>query len=152
MISITFSLSLELCMTMMGSCMLLENSLLSVEREDPCLTRMITVLTMFAQESSLLCSLTSFKKQELVSASGNLKILVFHSGDRVFITSQRWPAQGVIGVLTVTTHKLGSPGRKLTTLHRLVSNIMVEVLSSYPGILTTVHSPKLSLKQPMTVI
>ena len=149
MISITFSLSLELCMTMMGSCMLLENSLLSVEREDPCLTRMITVLTMFAQESSLLCSLTSFKKQELVSLRRNLQ---FHSGDRVFITSQRWPAQGVIGVLTVTTHKLGSPGRKLTTLHRLVSNIMVEVLSSYPGIITTVHSPKLSLKQPMTVI
>lgn len=154
--SITFSLSLELCMTMMDSCMLLESSLLSVESKDQCLTQMITVLTMFAQESSLLCSLISFKKQELVSASGNLKILVFHSGDRVFIMSQRWTAQrevvGVMVVNAVTTHKLGTPGLVLTTLHRLVSNIMVEVLSSYPGIITTVHSPKLSLKQPMTVI
>ena len=153
MISITFSLSLELCMTMMGSCMLLENSLLSVEREDPCLTRMITVLTMFAQESSLLCSLTSFKKQELVSLRRNLQ---FHSGDRVFITSQRWTAQrepvGVMALNAVTTDKLGTLGLAQTTLHRLVSNIMVEVLSSYPGITITVPSPKLSLKQPMTVI
>jgi hypothetical protein len=70
--------------------------------------------------------------------------------------SQRWTAQrevvGVMVVNAVTTHKLGTPGLVLTTLHRLVSNIMVEVLSSYPGIITTVHSPKLSLKQPMTVI
>jgi hypothetical protein len=70
--------------------------------------------------------------------------------------SQRWTAQrevvGVMVVNAVTTHKLGTPGLVLTTHHRLVSNIMVEVLSSYPGIITTVHSPKLSLKQPMTVI
>ena len=156
MILISFSLSKKICMTMKDSWRLLESSLLSVESKDPCLTQMITVLTMFAQESSLLCSLISFKKQELVSASGNLNKWVFHSGDRAFITLQRWTAQrepvGVLALHAVTTHKLGTPGLDMTTLHRMVSNIMVEVLSSYLGIITTVHFPKLSLKQPMTVI
>jgi len=111
---------------------------------------------MFAQESSLFCSLISFKKQELAGANGDLNRKAFHSGDRPFITLQRWTAQrdpvGVMALNAVTTHKRGTLGLVQTTLHRLVSNIMEEVLSSYPGITTTVPSPKLSLKQPMTVI
>lgn len=156
MISISFSLPLELYTTMKGSCMRLENSLLSAESKDPCSTKMITVQTMFAQESSLFCSLISFKKQELAGANGDLNRKAFHSGDRPFITLQRWTAQrdpvGVMALNAVTTHKRGTLGLVQTTLHRLVSNIMEEVLSSYPGITTTVPSPKLSLKQPMTVI
>lgn len=156
MISISFSLPLELFTTMKDSCMRLESSLLSAESKDPCSIRMITVQTMYVQESSLFCSLTLFKKQELAGVNGDLNRKAFHSGDRPFITSQRWTAQrepvGVMALNAVTTDKLGTLGLAQTTLHRLVSNIMVEVLSSYLGITIMVPSPKLSLKQPMTVI
>jgi len=111
---------------------------------------------MYALESSLFCSLTSFKKQELAGVNGDPNRKAFHSGDRPFITSQRWTAQkepvGVMALNAVTTHRLGTPGLVKTILHRLESNIMVEVLSNYPGTTITEPSPKLSLKQPMTVI
>jgi len=134
----------------------LESIPLSVDSRVPCSTRISTILMMFAQENSLLYSHTGFKRQELAGVTGDLKTKVFHSGDKPFITSQRWTAQrepvGVMALNVVTTHKPGTLGHALTTLHRVVCNIMVEVQCSYPGITTTVPSPKLYLNQPMTVI